>query len=115
MQKDEVQESGGNGNAEQCTTEILAESSTRSDSGGAQVNSVGDGELFQYATRHLSEWFAWTSPRYTAVDLFLVSAAVSERKMDEETLQLAQEIARQNKGPIKRAESKIQNRQQIFR
>jgi len=34
--------------------------------------------------------------------------------MDEQTLQLAQELARENKGPIKRAE-KIQNKQQIFR
>jgi len=67
-----VQESGGNGNAEQCTTEILAESSTRSGGGGAQVNSVGDGELFQYATRHLSERFAWTSPWIRPLTFFSV-------------------------------------------
>ena len=32
-----------------------------SNSGGAQVNSVGDREPFQYATRHLSVWFTRSS------------------------------------------------------
>ncbi|KMQ97336.1 nad kinase-like protein [Lasius niger] len=81
-----------------------------------KVNPVGDRELFQYATRHLSVRFV--SVVETLRPFYIATVSEDEKEMDEKDLELARAMVDaklDGNSPQKTVVSRMHDKQKTFR